>query len=59
MQDNQDREVWIKYREITKTNPAGGMNICVVCCTGKVKAQSGTMESKKQVREKYEERARE
>jgi hypothetical protein len=33
-QDNQDKEVWIKYRQRTQKQTAGGTHVCVECCKG-------------------------
>ena len=44
-----------KASGIAGSNPAGGIDICVVCCTVKTKAQARTMTAQK----KYRERERE
>jgi hypothetical protein len=40
-------------------NPAGSMDVSVVCCTVKTNSQVGTIRTKEEVRKKYKARTRE
>ena len=44
---------------MSSLNPAGGMDVCVVCCTVRTKEQAITIREKKHVRKRYTERTRE
>ena len=44
---------------IAGSNPAGVVDVCVVCCTIKTMERARTVKTKKQVRQSYKDRTRE
>ena len=44
---------------IVSSNPANGVDVCVVCCTGKTKKQARIKKTKTQLRKEYKQETRE